>query len=277
MEILAAQGHKVTAVPTTAPGSGAQIARRCIEQGADLVLAAGGDGTINEVLNGMVHSKAPLGVLPAGTANVLAVELGLGTRMHAAAELVGKCIPRRIAVGLLQTPDNGTPRYFALMAGAGLDALMVYDLDAGWKARFGKAAYWLGGFGQLGRTLEEFDIFAEGRKFRGSYALASRVRNYGGDLTIARNASLFDDHFELVVFEGGHAASYVKYLFAILANRLAHMPGVTIVRTQEIEIRGASDPRIYIQIDGERAGRLPAHLQIVPNALTLLVPPDLRA
>jgi YegS/Rv2252/BmrU family lipid kinase len=265
----------VKVVPTTGPETAASIARECIKNGADLILAGGGDGTINEVLNGMVHSTVPLAILPAGTANVLACEMGMRTRMTTAAEVLAEAVPTQISLGLLQ-PASGPERYFTLMAGVGLDALIVYRINAALKARIGKAAYWIAGFGHVGRPLPEFDVIASGRQIRCSFALASRVRNYGGDLWIARNASLFDDTFELVLFEGSNSLPYLKYLGGVFTNRLGNMKGVTVLKTREVEFRAAEDPQVYMQIDGEYVGRPPARISIVPRSLTLLVPPKFR-
>ena len=150
---------------TTAPGTAAELARSAIEQGADLILVAGGDGTINEALNGMVHSGVPLGILPAGTANVLANELGLGKTMERAAASLSEWAPERVAVGLIDGSSSEGPRHFLLMAGVGLDADIVYHLSLGVKAALGKAAYWIGGFSKLGRCLPVFTVEAEGRSF----------------------------------------------------------------------------------------------------------------
>jgi YegS/Rv2252/BmrU family lipid kinase len=274
IETLTAQGHRVTPVATTGPRTAAGIARDCIENGADLILAAGGDGTINEVVNGMAHSEVPLGVMPAGTANVLAVELDIGTHMLRAAQDLHSYVPERIALGLLENAQE--QRHFILMAGIGFDAMIVYHIDAKLKAALGKVAYWVGGFSQFGRSLPEFDVQVNGHSRRCSFALASRVKNYGGDLWIARNASLFSDHFELVLFEGANSLPYLKYMLGVVTNRLANMKGVSVVRTQSLEVECASAPGVYVQIDGEYAGRLPARLNIVPGALTLLVPPGFR-
>lgn len=251
------------------------MARECIRKSADLILAAGGDGTINEVLNGMVHSEVPLGILPAGTANVLAVELDIGKRMVSAARHLEQWKAQRISLGCLRSQEKD--RHFILMAGIGLDAMIVYNIDAGLKAALGKVAYWISGFRQLGRSLPEFDVLSNGKKARCSFALASRVRNYGGDLYIARNASLFSDSFELVLFEGTNSLAYLKYLGGVIANRLRNMKGVSVTRTQAIDLACPSDPRVYVQVDGEFAGRLPVRLTIVPNSLTLLVPPSFRS
>ncbi|HYP13218.1 MAG TPA: diacylglycerol kinase family protein [Bryobacteraceae bacterium] len=276
IEMLRARGHRVEPVATTGPRTAGALAKECIAKGADLILAAGGDGTINEVLNGMVHSDVPMGVMPAGTANVLAVELGVGTRMLRVAEQLEGLIPARIALGLLENAAEER-RHFILMAGAGLDAMIVYNIDAKLKAVLGKVAYWVGGFGQFGKPLPEFDVRTNGHSTRCSFALASRVRNYGGDLWIARGASLFNNHFELVLFEGANSLPYVKYLIGVVTNRLAQMRGVTVLQTQSLTVENATGPGVYVQIDGEHAGRLPVRLTIVPQSLTLLVPPALYA
>lgn len=276
MEWLGARGLKVEAVPTAAPGDAGGIARRSLQQGADLILVAGGDGTINEVVNGMAHSRVPLGILPAGTANVLASELGMSKNMERAARNLEQCAPERIALGLLTTATAAT-RYFLLMAGAGLDAEIVHGLDAGMKDVIGKGAYWIGGFSKLGSRLPEFTVEAEGREYRASFALASRVRNYGGDLEIAPTISLLDDQFELVLFEGASSFTYLKYMLGVVARRHRGMKGVTILPARKVEFSAPANSRIHLQVDGEYAGLLPGRVEIVPDALTLLVPPGFRA
>lgn len=277
MDILAARGLAVDAIPTEGPGTAADIARRCIERGADLILAAGGDGTINEVVNGMVHSGVPLGILPAGTANVLANELALGNSMERAAKSLDQCVEERIALGLLTTPDGQAPRHFLLMAGAGLDAEIVNDINPRVKDALGKGAYWMAGFRKVGSRLAEFTVEAEGREFVASFALASRVRNYGGDLEIAPSISLLDDQFELVLFEGASSFTFLKYMLGVVAHRHQSMRGVTILRTLKAVFSGSRDRKIHLQVDGEYTGLAPGSVEIVGNALTLLVPAEFRS
>jgi diacylglycerol kinase family enzyme len=260
--------------PTTGPRTAGAIARENIGRGADLILAAGGDGTVNEVLEGMVHSDVPMAVLPAGTANVLAMEMKLGGNFLEAAARLGECRQHRVSVGHVTCDDGRVSRHFLLMAGIGLDAQIVYNVSAGLKARAGKLAYWLAGGSLLGRRLPEFDVEADGRRRRCSFALLSKVRNYGGDFEIARNVSLFDDEFEAVLFEGRTSSHYVKYLAGLTTSRLHGMKGVYDCRARHVTLTCAEDSRVYVQIDGELAGGLPAEVKIVPNALTLLVPPE---
>lgn len=253
-----------------------EMARELVEHGADLILAAGGDGTINEIVNGMAGSNVPLGILPAGTANVLANELGMANRMERAAEKLLESVPERVSLGLLSTAMS-EPRYFLLMAGAGLDAEIVYHLNARVKNALGKVAYWIAGLGRFGRRLPEFTVETESASYRASFALVSRVRNYGGDLEIAPSISLLDDEFEVVLFEGGSTLPYTKYFLGVLARRIQGMQGVTILRSRKILLSGNERGKVYVQVDGEAAGTVPASVEIVPNALTLLVPRGFRA
>ena len=272
IEILGKQGHSVTPAPTTGPGMAGSLAREQIEGGADLILAAGGDGTVNEVAEGMVHSRVPLGVLPAGTANVLAMEMRLGSRMERVAARLGECTPRRISVGRL-TNGAARPRHFLLMAGIGLDAHIVYHVSAGLKARVGKLAYWVAGWSLLGRRLAQIHAEVNGYPRECSFALVSKVKNYGGDFEIARAVTLFEDCFEVVLFQGRSTLPYVKYFAGLALGRLAGLKGVEVLRAARVRLSGPEDGRVYVQIDGEYAGHLPAEVSIVPDALTLLVPP----
>jgi diacylglycerol kinase (ATP) len=276
VEVLTKNGHTVTVVPTTGPKTAGAMAAEHIERGAELIIAAGGDGTINEVADGMVFSDVPLAILPAGTANVLAVEMRIGYRMDRAAEAIETSVPHRISAGHLTCADGSVSRYFILMAGAGLDAHIASQVNKAVKARLGKLAYWLAGWRVLGRDLPLFDVEANGQKLRCSFALLSKVRNYGGDFAIAQDVSLFDDEFEMVVFEGRSTFRYLKYFAGLVLNRHRHMTGVTVMRTSEAQLSGPPDVQVYTQIDGEVAGHLPAEVKIVPAALTLLIPPDYR-
>jgi YegS/Rv2252/BmrU family lipid kinase len=275
--LLDAHGITVDSIATTGPGHAGEIARRAVDRGADLILVAGGDGTINEAVNGMAHSEVPLGILPAGTANVLGNELGIGTTMERAAEGLAGAVKERVALGMISSEAGSLPRFFLLMAGAGLDADIVYHLNPRMKEAVGKVAYWVGGFSKVGRRIPEFTVQADGREYRASFALLSRVRNYGGDLEIAPTISLLDDEFEMVLFEGESSLGFLKYMLAVVVHQQQTMRGITILRTRKAAFSAPADSKIHVQVDGEYAGVAPARVEIVPNALTLLVPPGFRA
>jgi diacylglycerol kinase family enzyme len=272
VEILEQQGHNVTVAPTKGPNMAGAIARTQIAGGADLIVVAGGDGTINEAAEGIIGTQVPLGILPAGTANVLATEMKLGGSLEKVARRLGELRPRRISVGHITCDGGRVARHFLLMAGVGLDAHVVYKLNAALKARTGKFAYWVAGWSLLGRRLAEFDVEIAGERRKCSFALLSKVRNYGGDFEIARNVTLLHDQFEVVLFEGGSSTRYVKYFAGMALNRLSGMRGVTVVRADRVTISPADERQAHVQIDGELGGMLPAEIRIVPDALTLLAP-----
>ncbi len=270
---LGKYGAVVETLATDSPRSAGRVAARAIENGADLIVVAGGDGTINEATEGIAGTDVPLGILPAGTANVLASEMGVSTQLAKAADALLSYPAERISTGRIETRDE-TPRSFLLMAGAGLDAHIVYSLNYSLKRKLGKVAYWLAGFSQFGRTFEEFSVRANGREYQASFALISKVRNYGGDLEIAREVSLLDDEFELILFHGRESWRYLKYLAAVAIRQHGDIKGITMLRTREVEMAHAADDRVFVQVDGEFAGHLPARVEIVPASLSLLIPPQ---
>jgi diacylglycerol kinase (ATP) len=275
--LLGARGMTFDSIATTGPGHAGEIARQEVDRGAELILVAGGDGTINEVVNGMAFSDVPLGVLPAGTANVLACELGIGKSMERAAETLADSVLERIALGSISSAVQASPRYFLMMAGVGLDADIVYHLNPRLKEATGKVAYWIAGFSKVGHRIPEFTVEANGREYCASFALMSRVRNYGGDLEIAPTISLLDDEFEMVLFEGESSFGFLKYMLAVVVHQQQSMRGITILRTRHAAFSAAHDQQIHLQADGEYIGVAPARVEIVPNAITLLVPPSFRA
>ena len=232
------------------------------------MLVLGGDGTINEVVQGMAHSHVPLGVLPGGTANCLAMELGLSSNVEHAAERLGASEPARIALGRVTGAGSGE-RYFLLMCGAGLDAAIVYEVHQGFKSSAGKLAYWAAGLGQFRRRVAEMSIRVNGSSESCGFVLVSRIRNYGGDLEIASGASLRRNDFEVVWFEGSNPLRYAWYMLGVGIRRVQQLRGVKTARTDALEI-STSAPS---QIDGEFFAHEPLRIDTARDALTLLIPP----
>lgn len=276
VEILRAAGIYVALRPTARPDHATELAAEASRAGASMVIAAGGDGTVNEVANGLIGTQTPLAILPAGTACVLAMEMRIGKNVAAAAKMIPNMVPRRIAVGRF-IPEHGAPRHFLLMAGAGMDAMIADSVDPELKRRFGKLAYWWAGFKATGHRLAQMEARANGVVANTGFALAARVRNYGGDLEIARQVTLFDDTFEFAFFRGRTTFPFTMYLGAAALRLMEFMPGVTLGRAKSLELRPLSEKPILVQLDGEVVGRLPAMIDIVPDALTLMVPRDLEA
>lgn len=277
MDILARDGIAAELVWTDGAGSATAIARRAAAAGRGMVMVCGGDGTINEAVNGLAGSKIPLAVLPAGTANVLAKELGIPWQIPRAAGLVARAEPRRIALGWAGAPPPGPPagRYFISVGGAGPDGAIIYALNPALKQRLGQLAFWMEGARQLGRyrfplfrvSAPEFD-----REMAASMVIVGRTASYGGPFRITTCASLFDDQFEICVLTTRARLRYLRYLPAIWSGRLRRQPGVYFARLRSLRCEVLGEPRIYAQVDGEPCGRLPVEFRVVPEMLTLLVP-----
>ena len=266
------QAVQLTVRATAGPRMAGAMVRACLREGADLIVAAGGDGTVNEAAEGLIGSEVPLGVLPAGTANVLANEIGMGRNLERAARGLADCVPRQVSMGSLQL-KNGSSQNFLLMTGAGLDADIVHRLSAGWKGRLGKAAYWFGSLPLFWKPLEEFEVEANGATHICSFALITKVRNYGGNFEIARDVGLLDRQFEVVLFSGASTLRYFLYFAGVAAKRAHSLPGVVSYRTDKVGLRACGPRPVHCQIDGEYAGELPATVsQSGKETLNLMLP-----
>ncbi len=262
---------ELQAIATEGPQTAGPIAARCIEQGSGLILIAGGDGTINEALSGVAGSSVPLGILPFGNANVLANELGLGNNPLRAAEMLSACAPVPVSLGRMNTSAGA--RLFVCMAGVGFDAHTVRIVDPTLKRRIGKFSYWIHAFQHLGARLPLFRVRVSGREYLSSFALLSRVRNYGGDLAIARRANLLEDRFAVVLFSGESSFVYVKYLLGVVFNALDNMDGVRVLEAANVEVEPLDGESLDLQLDGEHAGFGAARYDIVEGHVRLLIPP----
>lgn len=224
----------------------------------------------------MLNTNIPMAILPGGTANVLAREMKVPIHLERAAAQMSRLRRRNISAGSLRIAESD-PRCFLCMAGAGLDAEIVSRLNLDFKAKTGKLAYYVTGFAQVFRPLQEFEILIDGKRHMASFALISRVRNYGGDLEIARGASLLRDDFEVVLFRGTFAVRYLQYLVGVAFKQAHLIPGCTFLRGTRVQCPAPAQGGVYVQVDGELAGQLPMSIEILPGALTMLVTPEYLA
>ena len=278
-KILSRGGIDTTMLVTDEPGDATDFARQSVEDRHGLVIASGGDGTVNEVVNGMAGSEIPLAVLPSGTANVLAKELGIPWDVRRAAELIVDSRPRRIALGQIVPLDTQRPaRYFLCLGGAGPDGVMVYSVDLGAKQKTGVLAYWMEGFRQLARyPFPHFRVASNGHTLDASLVVVGRTKSYGGPFEITTGASLFSNEFEILALTTRSRLTYLALLPSLLLGRLRQQRGVhawkaATLRCETLKGNGDAGHPVYVQVDGEPAGRLDVEFRIVPSALTLLVP-----
>jgi diacylglycerol kinase (ATP) len=278
VRVLKEGGITTELAPTYAPNSATQIARQAVQQGRGLVIACGGDGTINEVVNGVARSQTPMAILPAGTANILAKELRIPWDIPHAARIIPKAVVRRIALGIVIPLDGNVSdampregRYFLSVAGAGPDGAIVNGVHAGLKKHTGQLAYWAEGFRQLmSYNFAPMRIQSGGEERRATIIVVGRTKHYGGPFKITTGADLFEDSFEFLTFSKNSRFAYASCLPALCMGKLRTREGIDTWKADHSICEPAGDHPVYAQVDGEPIGRLPLAFRIVPDALSLL-------
>jgi len=284
--VLQAAGVLAEAFETGAPGSAMALAKRAVEVGFDTVVACGGDGTVHEVLQSLVGTDVALGVVPLGTANALAADVGLIAPPARAARILLQAAPARVSVGRIHFSDpNGNPgsRYFIVAAGVGADALLMSRLDARLKRRLGYVLYlieairiWATSSFPLFEAILPANGNGEGRVFDVSQLLAVRVRSFGGALRkLAPGASVRNGSLSLLAFKTQSRLRYLMFLLAAIAGTHTFKREVELLETPSIECRTRNGSReaLFVEADGEVLGSLPVRLEVAPHTLTLLIPP----
>lgn len=268
LALLRAKGCEVVERRTTRRGDAEEFARDASSDDFDVVVAAGGDGTVNEVINGMVGrpDRPRLAVIPLGTANVLALEIGLDPKdAEQVSDTIAHGPSRTVHLGLA----NG--RHFLLMAGAGLDAHVVEGVNVALKRHAGKLAYVVESVRQaFGYDFPELQIRANGQTYEGRMAVACRGRFYGGPFVAAPDARLDRPKLEVCILPKSGVGGVVRYGLALPMNKLAELPEVQVVSADSITILG---PRgAPLQGDGDIVARLPAEISIASETVELVMP-----
>ena len=276
--IFASRGIDADLAETTGPGHATEIAARAAAERRGLVIACGGDGTLNEIVNGLAaHQnghRVPLALLPGGTANILAKELDLPWDILKAAQKLVHGTVKQIALGLatpLEQPKR--KKYFLSVAGAGPDGMIVYSIDLGLKSRVGILAYWWEGLREAFRyKFPHFRVVSGDHKIDASLVIVGRTQNYGGPFKITTEADLFEDHFEILTLATRSGLRYLSYLPSLWLGKLRGTAGVEFFKSDSVVCEPLDSNPIYAQIDGEPLARLPVEFRIIPRALKLLVP-----
>ena len=274
-EALRESVAEVLLMPTEPERHADVLAREAVEAGCDLIAPCGGDGTINEALQGVAGTKTVLAPLPAGTANVLAWETGLPVDPVMAARALPRLVEREVELGVVELPEQGVRRYFLLMCGAGVDASAVYRLNVRLKKRAGIVAYFWSASQQLFQRFERLAVEVEGERVSSTLAVVSKSRLYGGRLVLTPHAHLLESSFDLVTFSSGSPIVYTGYLAGVLARRLDRFRGVGRRRVREVWFQNGDDSgRVHVQVDGELIGRLPAKITMGPETVKLMLPAE---
>ena len=261
-------------------------ARYAVAGGSDTVFACGGDGTIHDVIQELAGTPVPLAILPFGTANALAHDLGLPSRPSEAARVAVNGDVRRIPLGRVEYEDfqgKRAARYFTVAAGIGVDAHLFYKLTADLKNRSGMAAYYLKAW-HLWAThrMRRFEAeYSNGAGHKQTAVLtellAVRIRFFGNILReLVPGAHLDRPDLRTVMCRTDSRNAYLQYVAGALLGWRRNIPGIDLVSCSEIACqlpeRGDAAERVYVEADGELLGRLPARMTIEPDALSLVVP-----
>ncbi|MGA7558052.1 MAG: diacylglycerol kinase family protein [Terriglobales bacterium] len=267
-------------------------ARCAVAAGSDTVFACGGDGTIHDVIQALAGTPVALAILPFGTANALAHDLGIPARPSAAAKIAVAGKVRRIPLGRVEYENfsgQSGARYFTVAAGVGVDAHLFYKLTAELKQQSGMAGYYLKAW-QLWAThrMRKFEVeYANGNGLRQRAVLtelmAVRIRFFGNVLReLVPGASLDRQDLRTVMCRTASRNAYIQYVAGALLGRQWNIDGIDLVSCSEVVCRlqeksdghdiGHADNRVYVEADGELIGRLPARMTMQPDALSLVVP-----
>lgn len=275
-------GKDVSIEATQGPGTAAQQVQAALRAGYDTAVIAGGDGTINDALQGIAGSKATLGIIPMGTGNVLAHDLGLSHRPEAAARQLLTFQTRRIALGkIICTATDGTrpSRWFIAVAGVGGSAKLMYDVHAGLKGTHGVAAYYV----QMARLalLHQFasfevsyeDLNGATHECSAVEADAVRINNFGGLMRRwAWGAELQRNDAQLVLFTTGSRSRFLHFTLGRIFGSTRPTKGVDMVYAKRVHCDSKKPgQRLFAEADGEYIGGPPVEIEIVPDMLNLLM------
>lgn len=263
--ILEESGHPVEIVYTEAPGHGTHLAKQAAREGFDAVVAAGGDGTLNEVINGAFATPLKVGILPCGISNVFAREVGVPLDLEEAAQVLRAGRVRALDLG--QAGD----RLFHMCLGAGLDAWAVQHVRPGEKRRMGKYAYIWSGLRHLSEyPFPPIQVWADGQMIaEGSQVMIANTSRYGGEYRLAPRARPDDGWLDLVVFHHRDLPSVFRYAYGVIGGLHHRYGDVSFHRVRRVSLIGEGVP---YHVDSEFAGNLPVEVQVHPGALKLLVP-----
>ena len=251
---------------TSHAGDAEALARRAVDEGFERVIAAGGDGTVNHVANGIAGSNATLGILPMGTVNVFALELGLPSNdLQRCWEIV-----QAGNVRLVDLPGaNG--RYFVQLGGIGLDAQAVKETTLAFKRSLGPLSYLISAAHIAARQPPKLSIESEDAPVReGSFLLVGNGRFYGGPFPFFKQASIDDGLLDVVVFKRLGFLEIIKYLHDVVFSSDIRVPEIEYFQTRQLRV--SSDQDVPMELDGELAGNCPVDFQMHEKALSILAP-----
>jgi YegS/Rv2252/BmrU family lipid kinase len=266
---LARHGASITRAEGADVPAARHAARQAADSGSyDAIIAAGGDGTIRHVAAALLGSPVDLGIIPVGTGNVLAHEIGLGRSARAVARMLCEGPTAKVACAQV----NGEP--FLLMVGVGFDARVVAGLDQRLKSRLGKAAYAGPVLGAIISPMDSLSVTVDGRRYNASWAVIANARHYGGPFVLAPRTGIQERGLEAILFRTPSRAALVGELMSLAAGRLAPHTG----RGSDVEMLPCSRVTVTarrpvpVQVDGDVFGTTPVEIDAGTGEIRLIIP-----
>jgi diacylglycerol kinase (ATP) len=251
---------------TTSAGDAELMARRGAKEGFQKIVAAGGDGTINEVVNGLAGTNATLGLLPIGTMNVFATELGLPVHDLELCWNIIKADNTR-AVDL----PKANQKFFVQLAGVGLDAQVVKETSAQLKRNFGPLSYLISAAQIAARQPPRLFIHSEDAPIKeGSFVLIGNGRLYGGPFPFFKQAVIDDGKLDVIVFKSLGYLEIIKYLQDVVFSSEIRVPEIEYFQTARLRVE--SEQSVPVELDGELVGNCPVEFSLDQRSLRVLVP-----
>jgi diacylglycerol kinase (ATP) len=258
-------GIDITPSITEPGGSVVRQVRDIMEDSPDLIVSWGGDGTINEVVNGMFPSKVPLGLLSGGTANLLVKEMGIPTRIHSAIRVISEGKTRSITVG------QANQRFFVLMAGIGFDSEIVKNVDWNVKRKWGKIAFGFAALNTISKyKFPQLALRIDDQERQCVFAVICNAKEYAAHFVLTPQANISNDYFYACLFMEPGVSNLLKYVFHAAQGKLSKLPSVEILQCSKVEATGPGE--IPVQADGELIGHLPMKFVIHPRSLNIFCP-----
>jgi YegS/Rv2252/BmrU family lipid kinase len=261
---------------TTGPGAARSLAAQAVREGFGTVVAAGGDGTANEVVNGIGDvpggfEKSRLGILPLGTVNVFARELGLPRSLPVVAKAIALGNEKAIDLGKVEFQREGKreTRYFLQLAGAGLDSRAIALVSWELKKKIGPFAYAWAGVRAV-REKQPVITVEAGESVSGEMVMVGNGRFYGGSFAVFPSASLRDGLLDICVIEKVTSLRAVQIALGIASGSLYRFCPVRHLQSPTVSLKSSSP--VILQVDGENVGELPAAFSVLPKVLRVVVP-----
>jgi diacylglycerol kinase (ATP) len=267
---LQSKGYTVEVLFTEKKGDAEVLARKAIEKSPALIIAAGGDGTFNEVINGLAGSEIPMAILPLGTTNVLAKELGIPETVESSMDIAIKGTTRVVSLGKI-TLQQGSPkvRYFCTMLGIGFDAKTVFEINKTFKNISGKGAHIYSGMKVLSHFHPAELTFTIGEKsYKGYSAVIGNGAKYGGHFKITPDARLTDPNLYVCIFKGRKRLDIFRYVMGVLTKSHLRFKDIEYLMAQKIQVDGSA----HVQVDGDYLGMTPAVIETAPDTVRLIYP-----